>query len=274
MAELITPLVRRRIALLGLPVWFLVAVTRHLHETGATEPHNLDGVEFFAGVKTWSGELQKRGLNVYSFEILDDKIHGDFLGDLGFINALGVILRCKPGAILHWATVCSSWVTINRGTSGRGVSNPLGNVDRLYVRDANTMVSRMCLCILFGVCLNLDWILEQPLSSIMTSHPRFQVLLNMSELGAIKHIMEVHTWMGSFGGFSPKPTMLVGTPVWLSRLARTLPWADRARFKNTELTEYYFNSAGTKKFHGRSLVQTKVQPTPKPIRFDSRSQHV
>ena len=69
--------------------------------------------------------------------------------------------------------MCSSWVTLNRATSGRRAHNPLG-YNKPYVRDANVMVSRMSMLIMFGLCLGVEWVLEQPLSSIMVCHPRMR----------------------------------------------------------------------------------------------------
>ena len=204
----------------------------------------------FAGCKTWSSELQKSGLRVYSFEINADPIYGNFLGDAGLLNALAALLRCKPGAVVHWATVCSSWVTVNRHTAGRSLAAPLGRVDRPYVRDANCMVSRMCLCILLGVALNLEWVLEQPLTSLMKEHPRMKAIRRMSDARLIKSVTEVHTWMGSFGGFSPKPTMLLGSPSWLGQLKRKLT---RDTFSaDARTAESYYDSNGVKRFKGQA----------------------
>jgi hypothetical protein len=44
-----------------------------------------------------------------------------------------------------------------------------------YVRAANIMVSRSALCILFALCLDVHFVLEQPLSSIMPFHPRYSL---------------------------------------------------------------------------------------------------
>ena len=251
LSELLTPLVKQRWHAMGLPLFFLVGVTTFLHATGATEPHDLDAIEMFAGCKSWSSELQKSGLRVFSFEINDDAEHCNFLNDRGLLTALGAIWRCKPGATVHWATVCSSWVTVNRFTSGRSVANIYGRADRPYVAQANAMVSRMCLCILVAVALNLDWVLEQPLTSLMKQHPRMQAILGMSGAGAIKLVSEVHTLMGAFGGFSPKPTMLIGTPRWLEDLKRKLP--PKAIFMNKQAAESYVDNRGVKRFKGCEL---------------------
>jgi hypothetical protein len=58
--------------------------------------------------------------------------------------ALVAALQCVPGGTMVLAgTLCSSWVTINSGTSGRTFLNPMGNLQQQSVRYGNAMVSRM-----------------------------------------------------------------------------------------------------------------------------------
>ena len=84
--------------------------------------------------------------------------------------------QARRPALLHFATVCSSWVIINRGTSQRSDGEPLGpnggESARHYVRAANVMVARVSLLMIFALCLGHDVILEQPSSSLMFKHPR------------------------------------------------------------------------------------------------------
>ena len=243
---------------LGLPVAFILTAAIYLNQIGATEPQEMDAVEFFSGVATWSDSLRNKGYRVYSYEIANDSVHCDFLGDAGFLNALGLLFRCKVAAILHFATVCSSWVTINRHTSGRSAMVPLGRQGRPYVAAANTMVSRMCMLIMIGACLGLDWVLEQPISSVMKYHPRMQVILNMAEIGCLRVVNEIHTWMGSFGASSPKPTMLIGTPSFLPRLHRKLA---KRTFENQETSRTYEDKHGKKRFSGgKRLKETQQYP--------------
>ena len=42
----------------------------------------------------------------------------------------------------YFAIVCSSWVPVNRGSTGRSIMTPLGNEDFIPVRKANKMTSR------------------------------------------------------------------------------------------------------------------------------------
>lgn len=57
--------------------------------------------------------------------------------------AIATILNCKPGSfVVLLGVVCSSWTAVNRGTSRRHVTHPLGTQEYTYVSQANVMVSR------------------------------------------------------------------------------------------------------------------------------------
>lgn len=136
------------------------------------------------------------------------------------IYAMSLLFDAKAGATVHFATVCSSWVIINRGTSRRSVANPLGRQELPYIQRANIMASRSALLALLCMCLGLDWIIEQPASSLLFEHPRLRQIFDLASSGGTRVVQRASTWMGCFGAPTPKPTILVGTPVWLPSLAR------------------------------------------------------
>ena len=54
-----------------------------------------------------------------------------------------LVTQCSPGNFfVLLATVCSSWVHINAGTSRRSILLPEGREDLLYIQIANGMASR------------------------------------------------------------------------------------------------------------------------------------
>lgn len=135
--------------------------------------------------------------------------------------AIHLILSCKPGEFATvWATVCSSWVHMNCYTSCRSVLLPEGDQGKSYIRQANTMVSRilpmqkeimMCnsnntflmmisvsgmimmdsfvheivlrcvLLLALTTCCGGSWLLEQPRSSVMGEFFRFQFLCDVTK---------------------------------------------------------------------------------------------
>ena len=55
---------------------------------------------------------------------------------------LVAILNAKPGEFTSlMGFLCSSWTTVNMGTSGRSVADPLGR-DHSFVEEASCMASR------------------------------------------------------------------------------------------------------------------------------------
>ena len=122
---------------------------------------------------------------------------------LGLRLAILAILQSADDDLLAIAgVVCSTWITINAGTSARDILCPMGREWYPSVAAANLMVSRwqgfttgVTLCfpvfrsehsrtilILFfiqmaGGC----WLVEQPISSVIALHDRFQWFLRASK---------------------------------------------------------------------------------------------
>ncbi len=124
--------------------------------------------------------------------------------DIGFIFTFGLILRLRPGSssITFLAPVCSSWVWISRYRTGRCAGVPLGFRFDPQIENYNVMVSR-CMLILFYLCImEIPWVLEQPGTSIMNLHPRFQLIIAMFP------IYRIYVNLSAYGGDSAKPTLL------------------------------------------------------------------
>ena len=244
---------------LGLPVGFFVALVAYILSSGPIVP-KWDAVEFFAGEARWAAELRKIGLSVATMDIQ----HGqqqDFMSPEGFVFAAKLLLECKPGAVAHWATVCSSWVPINFHTSGRTTQAPLGKWrQRMYVAEANVMVSRTGLLMLLGICLATRFILEQPRASLMPWHPRLEQIFHLAQCGGIHAVEHISTFMGSFGAPTPKPTILIGNVPWLCQLKRKL---NRSEFTpNEDVVRYHIDQCGRKRFSGgKKLKETQKYPS-------------
>ena len=95
----------------------------------ATFVQDGDSVEYFAGQMEVSQAMARAGLKAYFFELLRDNVMMDILGDKGFCYAVLLALKLRPGGFCMLAPVCSSWVFMNRGTSGRSRSSPVGRRD-------------------------------------------------------------------------------------------------------------------------------------------------
>ena len=146
---------------------------------------------------------------------------------------------------------------MNRATSKRSSENPLGDTSLAYIRAANCMVSRTVLFCLVASARDVRFIVEQPATSVMPHHPKFAHMLALSRDGVLP-LSQVFTWFGMFGGTSPKPTKLWGTPTWLSQLARKL---DRNIAWSVTTANRYTDAGGTRRVTGTSdLKGTQAYP--------------
>ena len=126
---------------------------------------------------------------------------------IGGRSILAVVRRMKSGGLLMCAPVCSSWVWMSRSVTLRSKILPLGDIRCATVAAGNLQVSRpdvshqipnikclsshgsdatqtstallygrLVLLLLFVAHLGGTWVVEQPMTSLMWSRPRFQEL--------------------------------------------------------------------------------------------------
>ena len=80
------------------------------------------------------------------------------------------------------------------------------------------MVSKVSILLELCVAFSVDFIVEQPLSSVMWEHPRMRQVV--TKLG--NRIMYCNTYMGAFLGETEKAMKLYGTASYLGKLERKL----------------------------------------------------
>ncbi len=88
----------------------------------------------------------------------------------------------------------------------------LGNRMYKYVRDANTMVSRVCLLIYICKSLAIPFFVDRPMGSRMERRPRLKHILKLFK------IKRKFIKMGNHGGSSDKGTWLYSPFQWLDDL--------------------------------------------------------
>ncbi|CAK9079630.1 unnamed protein product [Durusdinium trenchii] len=142
-----------RLQLVGAPKVLMAMVLMLLWSSNVkTLTESYDFVELWAGRALTTTMIQKSGRAAAALDIEyfhpdpehpHRSNHFDILTSSGFLLALATILNGKHGQFtVLCAIVCSSWTTINMGTSGRSVCTPLGCPERVYVQKANEMASR------------------------------------------------------------------------------------------------------------------------------------
>ena len=140
------------------------------------------------------------GFRGCTFEVKHARVTQNILTREGFLFALTLIWRLAPKSIIVMAPVCSTWVYMSRSRTMRSEAFPHGATDRRLVRDANVMISRLCFLIELAEARGVWWVVEQPLTSIMHLHKRFQRLLQTT-------VVFYHSFdMRRFGSPSRKPT--------------------------------------------------------------------
>jgi hypothetical protein len=85
----------------------------------------------------------------------------------------------------------------------------------------------------------------------------FKHFLALSDNNVIK-VHTIRTWFGMFGGTSPKPTLLWGTPTWMPQLHRQL---DKTKNWSARTASHYYDNTGKKRVVGTSeLKGTQAYP--------------
>ena len=198
----------------------------------------------------------EQGRKAVPMEILLNTEYMDILSPKGFVFALILALKCKTrGAFSMLATVCSTWVFLNRATSGRSIWKPLGNENHGSVRAANVMVSRVALLQYVLEAKRVFWLWEQPASSIQIEHDRMQEFVVNMKL-AKSPVLRTFTWMGAFNAESPKGSYLYSTHPDVAKFTRALPTDFVA--SNLNVSHAFVDPAGkTRTSGGAGLKNTQ-----------------
>ena len=130
----------------------------------------IEALEIFAGASVVTRVLRSTGLRTAALDLeywpayqARKKRRGqkpcksnlfDLSSACGFITAVLAVLACDPAShIVVLAVVCSSWVSISRGTTKRAFLDPLGDPSVASVKMGNLLASRQgifCLLVCKG----------------------------------------------------------------------------------------------------------------------------
>ena len=159
---------------------------------------------------------QAQGLAAMGF----DKVYSpeqDFTSSQGFMNALHLMLRVRPGGCLWAAPECKTWIWLSRTQTRRSKYHPEGDMAKDYVKNANRMVILLSLLFSVAFCRGVALFMEQPSST---------VLHYMSPMNyVIKHCLpyKVLTYLGAFGAESAKPVLIWSSLQEVEQLKRARP---------------------------------------------------
>jgi len=214
------------------PILFNILLWLH-NCSGVSNEQDTDYIEFFAGVAAVKRHVASMGWKALAYDVdYHSKLH-NILGKEGFLTAVQWLRRLRVHGGTHWATVCSTWVWICRATSGRTEDRPLGRPELCRaVDEANMMVSRCALLLLWLQSTCRTWILEQPSSSLMCLHPRMLFLRDICG----QSWRHTHTWMGMFGASTPKATRLWSSSRSVYALHRRLDTSLSCQWDSSDVT--------------------------------------
>lgn len=208
----------------------------------------IDWTEYFAGKKAVSRAMLMSGLVTLSFEKNDNNLTQDIMGVVGYIYAVHMALRVRPGGGTNTAPVCSTWTWVNRYTSKRSDWRPLGCKNVPSVVEANIMVSRQILLLWIYTARKIYWVLEQPLNSLMEKHPRFL------ELASRICITRTSINMGDFGATSKKPSWIYSSHPFITELKEYAGTYGRKR-PQTQIVKRYTDKNGKKCVQGGAALK-------------------
>ncbi|CAE7939449.1 unnamed protein product [Symbiodinium necroappetens] len=159
-------------------------------------------IEYFAGSSRCTSKVRLKGYTGARFDKAyhtpsSDRPHSSNFMDIntcsGFVLAIVTLLKCKPHSFAIWLGIkCSSWTSINRGTSMRSACDPWGDRGKPSVREANRMLERSSCLLLLAVALGGCVVLEQPGGSLLEFYPSFRFVLALAGGCEVVHAMLVH----------------------------------------------------------------------------------
>ena len=215
----------------------------------------LDFAEVFAGNGAVHRALHVLGYRGQAMD-RDYCADHDVLRPSGLLVLLSTCLDLKPGGILWAAPPCSTWVFLSRATTGRHVLIE-GDTLSHNVVSQNALVERLVLALEICTLRGVFWILEQPANSVLWQYPAMRDCMH-------RHGLAPCTCdMGAYGGTSQKPTHLVGTAPYLSRLDRrcTQELKLRLQIEGVQTTSKWVDEDGVRRCQGTAdLKSTQAYP--------------
>jgi hypothetical protein len=221
----------KRLVLCGFPMVLLNALVLIQNFFPASDMCRTDASELYSGVEYVADAWDQAGLTASVFDVIRHPVFEDINSPEGMLTALRLIRNIREGGVAHLATVCSTWVYLCRATTGRSVTNPLGDRGEPLVENANTMVARTSLLLVFATALLVFFIHEQPLTSLMPDTMFFRWAKTMVRDMLSGTWQEVFTWLGAYGHETWKPTQLVSNAEWSACLYKKMTAEQRYMLK-------------------------------------------
>ncbi|CAK8992823.1 Uncharacterized protein SCF082_LOCUS3230 [Durusdinium trenchii] len=130
----------------------------------------------------------------------------DINGNAGLVLCIHLLLTSEwEQVVAFFAIVCSSYVPVNRHSTGRTLLTPLGNENYIGVRRSNKMTSRTVILIWITILSGGTYLMENPSGSFLAFHPRYVWMLQkLKAIGILTY--KTAFWMRKYGSISWKRT--------------------------------------------------------------------
>ena len=109
----------------------------------------------------------------------------------------------------------------------------------------------MCILLIYCATNGIQWMLEQPESSLMPLHGRFV---------SLGPTYKVKTYMGAYGGKTKKATILRGSHAWMMKLAKKISPEQAAQLDSTGVFRSYEKNGKKCVEGGAKLKSTQEYP--------------
>ena len=107
-----------------------------------------------------------------------DEVLEDLGNNQGFLRAVSLVLRLKPGGLLFAGLPCNSFAFMSKGSHKRSPSNPLGS-NYGFVVTGNMIAARSCILFLLALVRSTCWALENPARSTLPLFPYMQSMMGL-----------------------------------------------------------------------------------------------
>ncbi|CAK9002312.1 unnamed protein product [Durusdinium trenchii] len=178
----------------------------------------------------------------------------DINGNAGLVLCIHLLLTSEwEQVVAFFAIVCSSYVPVNRHSTGRTLLTPLGNENYIGVRRSNKMTSRTVILIWITILSGGTYLMENPSGSFLAFHPRYVWMLQkLKAIGILTY--KTAFWMRKYGSISWKRTW-----VWAnSRRIGSLdlgPLTEEEKEGCEETTIRYKDAQGNTRWKGNANLK-------------------
>ena len=197
----------------------------------ASLPRDLDLAELWAGVGNVALAGRQAGHATRTFEKKDD-LADDLLTPDGFLRAVTLVMRLRPGGLLGTAPTCSSFGFANSHKCRRSKTNWAGDVSYEAVQRGNLEAQVAVFLVSLAVARGAHAFLENPAGSCM-----FSFLESLGSLAPLRALLRYQVVPRCAYSTEPlgtryfKPYKFMATGPWITAIARKCPCPDSQHTK-------------------------------------------